>query len=149
METNEENKIQEADIIPAVAEKKLQKENVTEVLENPVELGEEMLEKKAKSELRSRWVLTFVLGLLIGIALKTEALKRVTIGYDDYLMKIKSQNYNINELQAKLQKQTQEATQLQEQQNNTETGTNSEAEGDSGNADDSGATSALDSEQNN
>jgi len=43
--------------------------------------------------------LIFVLGILIGIAVKTEAAKRITIGYNDYQIKTNGQQYNINKLQ--------------------------------------------------
>lgn len=42
--------------------------------------------------------LVFILGILIGIAVKTEAAKRITIGFNDYQVKKASQNYDINKL---------------------------------------------------
>lgn len=46
--------------------------------------------------------LFLILGVLIGIAVKNEAGKRITIGYDDYRMKLGQQHYNINKLQTDL-----------------------------------------------
>jgi len=46
--------------------------------------------------------LLFVLGILGGVALKVEAGKFITIGYDDYKMKFSDKQYNINELQKKI-----------------------------------------------
>ena len=43
--------------------------------------------KKIKiNEKTINYVLIFVLGFLVGIAVKTEAKKRITIGYGDYLV---------------------------------------------------------------
>ncbi|MFA5962188.1 MAG: hypothetical protein WC848_05895 [Parcubacteria group bacterium] len=138
METNEEGKIQEAQIVSGTVNNGVQKD-ITENVEKPEdafvgldELDEEDVAKKTKSEFRSRLMLVFVLGFLIGIALKTEALKKITIGYDDYLMKIKSQSYNINDVQVKLQAERDAATQAQTQQQGTLP--------DSGATDDSGNT---------
>lgn len=46
--------------------------------------------------------LTFILGILIGIFLKIEAGKFITIGFDDYKMKFSSNQYSINDLQKKI-----------------------------------------------
>ena len=96
------------------------KENIAEVapvnnLEDFEEIDQAVIDKKAKREFRSRLVMVLVLGFLIGIALKTEALKRVTIGYNDYLMKSKSQSYNINQMQVDLAKAQDAANQAQTQ----------------------------------
>lgn len=45
-------------------------------------------------------VLLFILGILIGIAIKTEAYEKITIGFDDYRMRPAKQDFNINNLQA-------------------------------------------------
>lgn len=136
METNEENKIQEAEIVPGALNGDTQKD-ITENVEKTDdafsgldELEKEDSEKKNKSEFRSRLMLVFVLGFLIGIAIKTEALKKITIGYDDYLMKIKSQSYDINGIQTKLQSERDIAAQAQDQQGTaTDSGVVDESEG--------------------
>lgn len=46
--------------------------------------------------------LIFILGILIGIAVKTEAIKRITIGYNDYQIKIEDNRYSINQLEKDL-----------------------------------------------
>ncbi len=99
----EENKIQEAEIIS---------ENISE--------EKQPVEKKFK--FRNKLALIFVLGFLIGIALKTEALKKITIGYSDYLMNIKTQNYNINQMQADLSRA------IEETQAQNEAGGNGDSE---------------------
>jgi len=66
---------------------------------------EESPEEKAKKSKRDFYVemaLFLILGVLIGIAVKNEAGKRITIGYDDYRMKLGQQHYNINKLQTDL-----------------------------------------------
>ncbi|MCX6762063.1 MAG: hypothetical protein NTY33_04490 [Candidatus Moranbacteria bacterium] len=141
METNEENKIQDAEISQDVASEEPQKEKTEEVMTADAELDREALAKKMKAEFRSRLILTFILGLLIGIAVKTEALKKITIGYDDYLMKIKSQSYNINDIQTNLQKQAQAAAANQSGDVTSGNAT------DSGGATDSGSAPVPDSGQ--
>lgn len=81
----EENKIQEAEIVS---------ENV---------IAEKQTTEK-KSKFRNKLILIFVLGFLLGVAFKIEALKKITIGYNDYLMNIKTQSYDINKMQADLSK---------------------------------------------
>lgn len=90
----EDNKIQEAEIVP---------ENI--------DMEKQPLEKKSK--FRNKLILIFILGFLVGIALKLEALKKITIGYNDYLMDIKPQNYDINKMQADLSKKIAEEMQAQ------------------------------------
>jgi hypothetical protein len=154
METNEENKIQEAQIVPEVKPKEVVPEIVVENSEKPEdafvrldEMEEEDVTKKTKSEFRSRLMLVFVLEFLIGIALKTEALKKITIDYNDYLMKIKTQSYNINDAQAKLQTERDVTTQSQSQQPGGTT--DSGAVDNSENLPDSGSAPTLDNGQPN
>ena len=101
------NELTKNDFPETVAIDELQSESV---------MDEEAIAKKTKKEFRSRLIMIFILGFLIGIAFKTEALKRVTIGYNDYLMKIKSQSYDINQMQIDLTKARETATQMQDGQ---------------------------------
>ncbi len=103
----EENKIQEAEIIS---------ENI----------AEEKQPMKEKSKFFKRLALIFLLGFLLGIALKIEALKKITIGYNDYLMKSKTQDYNINQFQMDLAKNIEAQAQEQNAQNETGDAINSE-----------------------
>lgn len=41
------------------------------------------------------FLLIFILGFLVGVALKSEAQKRITIGYDDYLVPKYKQDINL------------------------------------------------------
>jgi len=74
------------------------------------------LEKKGKMDLYIEFGLIFILGVLIGIAVKTEASKKITIGFDDYQMKLFSQDYNINKMQPEVTKKAMEAAQAQKEQ---------------------------------
>jgi hypothetical protein len=66
--------------------------------------------EKAKKDFYIELVLFLVLGILIGVAVKMEAAKRIAIGFDDYKMGIASQDYDINKLQDEiLKKQIEEA----------------------------------------
>lgn len=92
MENNEE-KIQEAEI--------LESEKLEEISEE---------RPKKKYDFYVELVLFLILGILIGIALKTEAVKRITIGYDDYKMKIMKSDFDINKIEKDiLKKQADEA----------------------------------------
>lgn len=41
------------------------------------------------------FILILILGFLVGVALKTEAKKRVTIGYNDYLVSEMKQDFDL------------------------------------------------------
>ena len=58
--------------------------------------------KNSKLDFYVELGLILVLGTLVGFAVKTEADKRITIGFNDYKMKIASGQYDINALQAGL-----------------------------------------------
>jgi hypothetical protein len=60
------------------------------------------------------FLLIFILGFLVGVALKSEAQKRVTIGFNDYLASEYKQDVN---LMAPLPVQDQTQVQQQGQQN--------------------------------
>lgn len=92
-------------------EEKVQEAQTSEVKKEEVEVEEEKQEKSEKRKKMDFYVELFlflVLGILVGIAVKGEALKRVTIGYNDYQMKIHKQDYDINKLEADLAKKAEE-----------------------------------------
>ena len=68
--------------------------------------------------------LIFILGILIGIFLKVEAGKFITIGFDDYKMKFSKNQYNINDLQKKVDEAlaAQEKNAAQEKSSDAENG---------------------------
>ena len=88
--------------------------------------------KKRRSDLYIEMILFFILGVLIGVTLKTEASKRITIGYNDYQMNIHLQDYDINKLQADLTRKNAEEISSEDDQaatdqnQNGETGVSSE-----------------------
>jgi hypothetical protein len=63
--------------------------------------------KKRKTDYYVELILFLVLGILVGVAVKTEAAKTITIGFDDYKMKLQKQDYDINQLQSDLAKKNQ------------------------------------------
>jgi hypothetical protein len=79
------------------------------------------LEKKKKRDLIFEMTLFFILGVLIGITVKTEAVKKITIGFNDYQIVSAKERYDIGALkknledQIKAQAEAQEALQNQAQ----------------------------------
>ena len=79
----------------------------------------EMDEKKKKADFYIELALFLILGILMGIALKTEAVKKITVGFDDYKMKFFSQNYDLNKLQdEQIQKMNEEQAQMENSASN-------------------------------
>jgi hypothetical protein len=82
----------------------------------------EDLEKKRKREVIFELVLFFVLGVLIGITVKTEAVKRITIGFSDYKITSEKNSYNIEDMQKSLEQQTAAAQAIQQTQQDQTSG---------------------------
>lgn len=59
---------------------------------------EEEIEQKKRNDYRFELALFFIFGLLLGITLKSEAVKRVTIGFDDYKIAKVRQGFDFQEL---------------------------------------------------
>jgi hypothetical protein len=76
----------------------------------------EDLEKKRKREVIFELALFLVLGILIGITVKTEAVKRITIGFSDYKIVNGKNAYNIEDIQKNLEQQAAAAQAMQQQQ---------------------------------
>ena len=72
----------------------------------------EDLAKKKKKDLIFELTLFFILGALIGITDKTEAAKKITIGFNDYQIPAKAQRYDLPALKSELLRQ---AAQRQQQ----------------------------------
>ena len=82
------------------------------------EENEESPEEKIRRQKRDWQIelaLFLILGILVGVALKTEAVKRITIGFDDYKNKPAGEYYSVNKLQAELEKKNQEEMAKQEE----------------------------------
>lgn len=76
-----------------------------------------------KKSLYLEYALFLILGFLLGIVIKTEAGKRITIGYNDYQVTSARAIYNINDIQKKMNadKNNQQAGQEEAQnQNNSQ-----------------------------
>ena len=94
-------------------EKNIQEAKTYEIKEEPeVPVKEHQTEEEKKSPIQKgkidfymELVLFFVLGVLLGIAVKTSAVKKITMGFNDYKMNIQRQDYDINQLQSKLFKE--------------------------------------------
>lgn len=87
------------------------------------EVKEENSDKKKKREVIFELVLFFILGVLIGITVKTEAVKRITIGFNDYKLANGKAAYNIEEIKKELEQQAAaiQAVQQEQQQPSAQT----------------------------
>ncbi len=98
-------------------------EKADDMEEGPVEEKEEDVEseeriyKNKRADFYIELGLILILGILVGIAVKTEADKKITIGFSDYLIKQVPNAYNINQMEAQL---VQEQSQTQSQAQNVE-----------------------------
>jgi len=109
---------------PLLPVKEEEKEKVEDLKPGQTLLGfpekeesEEDLAKKKKREVIFEMVLFLVLGILLGITIKTEAVKRITIGFNDYNIVNGINSYNISDMKNKLNKQAEAAqTQAVQQQ---------------------------------
>jgi hypothetical protein len=70
--------------------------------------------KKKKREAFFELALFLVLGILLGITVKTEAAKRITIGFNDYEIANGKNDYNLETIRQDLEQQAQ-AAQTQQQ----------------------------------
>lgn len=61
-----------------------------------------------KKSFKVELALFFILGLLLGVTIKTEAMKRITIGFDDYQLEDSSQAYDITAAESRLTKEAQD-----------------------------------------
>ena len=90
-------------------------ENQTLFEEKSEEKG--ILDKFKVNEQVFNLIFFLVLGVLLGIGIKTEAVKRVTIGFNDYKIKSTGEMYDIGKVQERL---NEEAQQEEENANNEE-----------------------------
>jgi hypothetical protein len=54
---------------------------------------------RIKNDLVLEMVLFLILGILIGFTIKTEATRKITMGFDDYRLKNSQQGYDIDTIQ--------------------------------------------------
>jgi predicted nucleic acid-binding Zn ribbon protein len=77
--------------------------------------SDEVLEKKKRREVIFEMALFLILGILLGVTIKTEAVKRITMGFNDYLISKPAQSYDITELKKNLDDQIAQQQAMQEQ----------------------------------
>ncbi|HBP01296.1 MAG TPA: hypothetical protein DD454_03745 [Candidatus Moranbacteria bacterium] len=78
---------------------------------------DEVLEiNKTKRDFKIELALFCILGILLGITLKTEAAKRITIGFSDYKIEAARDSYNVSDIKKKLAEEAAEAQQQQLEQ---------------------------------
>lgn len=93
IENEEKNVIREAEIL---AEEKPSEPTVVKM-------------RKRRNDFYIELSLFLILGILIGIALKNEAVKKVTMGFDDYKMRTFSKDYDLNVLQKTVMQKAEDA----------------------------------------
>ena len=96
-------------------EDELENELEIETIDFEIE-SDEVLEKKKRKEVIFEMALFLILGILIGITVKTEALKRITIGFNDYQIKKSTQSYDLTALKKQLDDQAALQQQAADQQ---------------------------------
>lgn len=98
-------------------EKGIEQEKEFESIEMEIE-SSEVLEKKKRREIIFEMALFLVLGILIGVTLKTEAVKKITIGFNDYQINKKVERYDVAALKKNIDDQIaeQQAAQKDAQQ---------------------------------
>ena len=119
-------------LLPAKGEEKAKDLNSIQALYEFPEKKEsvEDLEKKRKREVIFELALFLVLGILIGITVKTEAVKRITIGFGDYKITTGKNAYNIEDMKKNLEEQATAAQAVQQAQQEQASGqiSNSQAQ---------------------
>ncbi|EKD58814.1 MAG: hypothetical protein ACD_56C00045G0005 [uncultured bacterium] len=95
----------------------LNHENEVGLIEPQFETEIERVQKKRREAI-FEMALFLILGVLIGVTLKTEAVKKITIGFNDYQIQKVSQSYDVTALKKELEEQMaqqQAAQQIQQQ----------------------------------
>jgi len=90
-------------------EMEIEKEDDEEIDEVKTAEGEietnEVFEKKKRREAIFEMALFLILGILLGITIKTEAVKRITIGFNDYKLDSKIERYDVGAMKKELDDQ--------------------------------------------
>lgn len=80
----------------------------TEVVEEEISFMVEPKRSKIKNDVVVELALFFILGFLLGITVKTEAVKKITIGFNDYKLAKSAQGYDVQGMQKAILKQAQD-----------------------------------------
>ena len=89
----------------------LEDNNEFESVENEIERS-----KRKRREIIFEFSLFFVLGVLLGVTVKTEAVKKITIGFNDYQIESNKTRYDIASIRNDLEKAAIEQQKQIEQQ---------------------------------
>ena len=68
----------------------------------------EIDQEDAKKNYRTEIILIFIIGLLVGVMVKAEAVKRVSIGFNDYKTVTRTQDYDIEAIEKALFEEAEE-----------------------------------------
>ena len=101
-------------------EDKIKEAEVENVKKEKISFEEK--KEKSKRDFYIGMVLFAVLGLLLGMAIKTEALKKISIGHNDYQMKIMKTDYDINKMGKDLAEKQKEASENAQNSSDQPTG---------------------------
>lgn len=102
---------QEAEIKEVEETENFEKEKSEEVpVENEIERS-----KRKRKEIIFEFALFCILGILLGITIKTEAIKRITIGFNDYQIETETKRYDIASMKKNLEQKALEAQQATQQ----------------------------------
>lgn len=88
-----------------------EKEEEKVPIENEIERA-----KRRRKEIVFELALFCILGILLGITIKTEAIKRITIGFNDYQLGVEKERYDIAGMKKNLEQKALEQQQIQQQQ---------------------------------
>lgn len=84
----------------------------------PENVTDEVLEiNKKKKDFKIELALFLVLGFLLGITFKTEATKRITMGYEDYMITPMEDSYDISAIKNKVTEKIKESQDAQVESN--------------------------------
>ncbi len=82
---------------------------------------DEVLEiNKSKRDFKIELALFFILGILLGVTVKKEATKRITMGFNDYKVVSAADSYNVSEIKKDLIKKAEENSSSAEEQQQEE-----------------------------
>lgn len=79
------------------------------------EISEVDKEETTKKNYRTEIILIFVIGLLVGVMAKAEAIKRISIGFNDYKAETRTHGYDIEAIEKSLFEEAEEEAAAQEE----------------------------------
>ncbi|KKQ51152.1 MAG: hypothetical protein US70_C0022G0028 [Parcubacteria group bacterium GW2011_GWD2_38_11] len=104
----QEESFEQEEVQQSTQDENIEEKEKLQPIENEMERA-----KKRRREVVFEMALFFVLGVLLGVTMKTEAIKKITIGFNDYQISKPLESYNIADLKKKLDDQIAEQQQMQ------------------------------------